>query len=85
MQWYTDYTHQNVKETKFQQSFWFKRKSQIEIDQEELKIDSPAKIAKWGTIAIPVPYLMLPTKTTVTLSNSEGIRQRLFLFSPKLH
>ena len=45
MQLDTDYTHQNVKEKKHQQSFLKRSRSQIEID-EEVEIDTSRKMTK---------------------------------------
>ena len=46
MQLNTDYTHRNAKERKHQLSFWKRSKSQIEIDEEEEKIDTSRKMTK---------------------------------------
>ena len=51
MQLDTDYTHQNVKKENIKNHFCKRRRSQIEVDEED-EIDTSRKIAKWGIITI---------------------------------
>ena len=48
MQLDTDYTHQNVKNGNVNNLCGKRRRSQIEIDEEEEEIDTSRKMAKWG-------------------------------------